>query len=302
VHAAALSLLHVRCCATQHNYKNNPQLQIPDWVDIVKTACFKELPPLDRDWYYIRAAAVARQVYVRQGLGVGQLRVKFGGRNKTRGVKPEHFKKASGGLIRHILKQLESVGFVEKHTGAFSGLDESCRAKLGGFDSERWMRLLPQTRAGICVCARACGLRNCWTDADATRRMRRGRCRGMARGCSAGVSARFLTSPRPVSDPYTQYHALPSTQNNRCQGRPPHHARRPEGHGPHRRPRDGQDADHGLKPTAPLTSCLVLAGSFSPWKDCFLKGRRRLAAGGVRSRALSCPQCCCCCPPPLEKC
>lgn len=32
-----------------------PQLQIPDWVDVVKTACFKELPPLDRDWYYIRA-------------------------------------------------------------------------------------------------------------------------------------------------------------------------------------------------------------------------------------------------------
>jgi hypothetical protein len=31
------------------------QLQIPDWVDIVKTATFKELPPQDKDWYYIRA-------------------------------------------------------------------------------------------------------------------------------------------------------------------------------------------------------------------------------------------------------
>ncbi|KIZ07512.1 40S ribosomal protein S19-1 [Monoraphidium neglectum] len=101
--------------------KSTDKLQIPDWVDVVKTACFKELPPLDRDWYYIRAAAIARQIYVRQGLGVGQLRIKFGGRNKTRGVKPEHFKKASGGLIRHIIKQLETVGFMEKHTGAKGG-------------------------------------------------------------------------------------------------------------------------------------------------------------------------------------
>lgn len=36
------------------------QLQIPDWVDIVKTATFKELPPQDKDWYYIRAGATRR--------------------------------------------------------------------------------------------------------------------------------------------------------------------------------------------------------------------------------------------------
>lgn len=34
------------------------QLQIPDWVDIVKTATFKELPPQDKDWYYIRAGGM----------------------------------------------------------------------------------------------------------------------------------------------------------------------------------------------------------------------------------------------------
>jgi hypothetical protein len=31
------------------------QLQIPDWVDVVKTGRVKELPPQDKDWYYIRA-------------------------------------------------------------------------------------------------------------------------------------------------------------------------------------------------------------------------------------------------------
>lgn len=28
---------------------------MPTWVDIVKTAAHKELPPLDADWYFIRA-------------------------------------------------------------------------------------------------------------------------------------------------------------------------------------------------------------------------------------------------------
>jgi ribosomal protein S19E (S16A) len=54
---------------------------------------------------------------VRQGLGVGQLRMKFGGSNKRRGVKPEHFAKGSGGHIRHIIQQFEQIGFIEKHTG-----------------------------------------------------------------------------------------------------------------------------------------------------------------------------------------
>jgi hypothetical protein len=30
------------------------QIEVPSWVDIVKTATFKELAPYDPDWYYIR--------------------------------------------------------------------------------------------------------------------------------------------------------------------------------------------------------------------------------------------------------
>jgi hypothetical protein len=30
-------------------------MELPEWVDIVKTPRFKELPPCDPDWYYIRA-------------------------------------------------------------------------------------------------------------------------------------------------------------------------------------------------------------------------------------------------------
>lgn len=87
-------------------------------------------------------AAIARQIYVRQGLGVGQLRIKFGGRNKTRGVRPEHFKKASGGLIRHIMKQLETCGFMEKHDGG--RLLRSWGDEAGASDGSRAARRAPR--------------------------------------------------------------------------------------------------------------------------------------------------------------
>ena len=59
---------------------------------------------------------MARKVYLRKDLGVGAMRKQFGGRNKRKGTVPEHFAKASGGLIRHILQQLEDLQIVEKST------------------------------------------------------------------------------------------------------------------------------------------------------------------------------------------
>lgn len=67
------------------------------------------------------AAAIARKVYMRQDLGVGAMRKMFGGRNKRKGTVPEHFAKAAGGLIRHILQQLEELQIVEKSTNLKGG-------------------------------------------------------------------------------------------------------------------------------------------------------------------------------------
>lgn len=62
------------------------------------------------------AAAVCRKLYARQGMGVGLMRVLFGKADKSRGARPQHHSKAAGGLIRHMLKQLEDCGLVEKYT------------------------------------------------------------------------------------------------------------------------------------------------------------------------------------------
>jgi hypothetical protein len=37
--------------------KRSGKLEVPAWVDIVKTGAYKELAPYDPDWYYVRAGA-----------------------------------------------------------------------------------------------------------------------------------------------------------------------------------------------------------------------------------------------------
>ncbi|KAK2439984.1 monocopper oxidase protein SKU5 [Trifolium repens] len=58
-------------------------LELPEWTDIVKTAKFKELAPYDPDWYYIRAASMARKIYIRGGLGVGAFQRIYGGSQRN---------------------------------------------------------------------------------------------------------------------------------------------------------------------------------------------------------------------------
>jgi small subunit ribosomal protein S19e len=92
--------------------KNSDKFELPVWSDTVKTGCFKELAPYGDDWYYIRAASIARKVYLRPGVGVGMLQKWYGGAYR-RGARTEHFRKASAGIIRSVLIQLENMRVVE---------------------------------------------------------------------------------------------------------------------------------------------------------------------------------------------
>merc|ERR1711988_1174022 len=93
--------------------KRSGKMELPKWADLVKTGTTKELAPYDPDWYYIRAASIARKVYLRGGIGVGSFKRIFGGR-KHRGTRPETFMTGSGSVCRHILKELESLKIIEK--------------------------------------------------------------------------------------------------------------------------------------------------------------------------------------------
>lgn len=93
--------------------KRSGKLDVPSWVDTVKTGTHKELAPYNPDWYYVRAAATARHVYLRSHVGVGKLQRRHGGA-KNRGSRPSHHRDASGSIERKILQALEKIGVVEQ--------------------------------------------------------------------------------------------------------------------------------------------------------------------------------------------
>jgi small subunit ribosomal protein S19e len=98
--------------ALAQHFKKSDKFKIPAFIDIVKTATWKELPPSNPDWFYVRAAAVARRVYVRGG-SAGGLSKTFGGR-KRRGSRPNKHADASEGVIRRVLQQLDAAGITAK--------------------------------------------------------------------------------------------------------------------------------------------------------------------------------------------
>ncbi|KAJ1675135.1 Protein component of the small (40S) ribosomal subunit [Spiromyces aspiralis] len=93
--------------------KKSGKLPVPEWTEYAKTGSFKELSPYDPDWFYVRAAAIARHLYIRPDAGVGALRTVYGG-PKRRGTRPTHHAKASGSVIRKAIQGLEQLNILEK--------------------------------------------------------------------------------------------------------------------------------------------------------------------------------------------
>ncbi len=96
-------------------------IEMPEWAHYIKTSPARERPPLQDDWYFLRAASILKYVYKLGPIGVSKLSRKYGGR-KNRGMAPEHTYRGSRKVIRYILQQLEKVGLVEqKKEGQYKG-------------------------------------------------------------------------------------------------------------------------------------------------------------------------------------
>ncbi len=114
-------------------------IQPPEWAKFVKTGVFKQRPPIEEDWWYVRAASILRGVYLLGPIGTIKLRTKYGGK-QNRGVKPGKFKVGSGNIIRTILQQLEKEGLVVQNkkpkkmgrvaTGKGQSLLEKCAISI----------------------------------------------------------------------------------------------------------------------------------------------------------------------------
>ena len=96
--------------------KKRSELTPPEWAAFVKTGVHKEMPPQQEDWWFVRAAAVLRRVYIDGPVGVQRMRSFYGGR-KNRGSRPNALRRGSGSIVRTALQQLEAAGMVVKEKG-----------------------------------------------------------------------------------------------------------------------------------------------------------------------------------------
>lgn len=93
--------------------KKVKEIEPPAWINYSKSGSHRQRPPEQKDFWYVRSASVLRRMYLEKQVGVNRLRSFYGGRVK-RGVKPSHFRRSGGNILRKILQQLEKAGLVEK--------------------------------------------------------------------------------------------------------------------------------------------------------------------------------------------
>lgn len=91
-------------------------VELPSYVDIVKTGLNRELAPINPDWFYVRLASIFRRVYLQSGIGIGALARNYGGAWRS-GCRKSHHRDASRAPIRHALAQLEKLNFIAKKEG-----------------------------------------------------------------------------------------------------------------------------------------------------------------------------------------
>ena len=89
------------------------KISMPEWAKLVKTGSFKERPPENDDWWYMRASSMLRRIYIDGPVGTSRLRTFYGGLHR-RGHKPAHTGKAGGKIIRTILIDMEKAGLLKK--------------------------------------------------------------------------------------------------------------------------------------------------------------------------------------------
>ncbi len=81
---------------------------------MVKCSKANDCEPINPDYFYYKAAAICRKLYVTKSknIGVGSLRSMFS-KKQRRGSQPPKTFKAGGKIIRDIVIQLKAAKYVE---------------------------------------------------------------------------------------------------------------------------------------------------------------------------------------------
>ncbi len=98
--------------------KKNATIKAPSWASFVKTGVNRERPPVQKDWWHIRAASMLRRIGMVGPIGTAKLANHYGGA-KNLGHRPEMFKPASTNITRKLLQQLEKASLIKHGAKGF---------------------------------------------------------------------------------------------------------------------------------------------------------------------------------------
>lgn len=100
--------------------KATEEVQAPEWTAFVKTGAHKQRPPVNPDWWFVRAASVLKKIEKYGPIGTNNLSKQYGGR-KDRGHRPEKKYNGSRNIIRKCLQQLQAAGLVQDNKSGRAG-------------------------------------------------------------------------------------------------------------------------------------------------------------------------------------
>jgi small subunit ribosomal protein S19e len=97
--------------AAAQQLKGVKEIAPPEWAQFAKTGVHREKPPVRKDWWHVRSAAILRKVYINGPIGTERLAATFGG-NADNGSAPKHARKSSRSVVRKSLQQLKAAGLI----------------------------------------------------------------------------------------------------------------------------------------------------------------------------------------------
>ena len=108
-------------------FKEKNIIKLPKYAPLVKTSRANDCEPINPDYIFYKAAAIARKLYVTKSknIGVGSLRVMFS-KKERRGSQPPKTFRAGGKIIRDLVIQLKNAKYIEN----FGGKDDETNSGL----------------------------------------------------------------------------------------------------------------------------------------------------------------------------
>lgn len=123
--------------------KKMDNIEEPAWASFVKTGVNREKAPIQKDWWFVRQAAILRKVYIKGPVGIMHLRAEFSG-PKDRGSKPQKVELGSGSVIRTAIKQLEAAELLRQVKGKGREVTPKGRALLDNTAYEVLQKIIKQ--------------------------------------------------------------------------------------------------------------------------------------------------------------